>query len=50
MPSARSSESDPVEIDGIETWAWSLMRITDPLPNCRSICPSATSNACSRDT
>src|SRR2546421_654741 len=43
MPRARSSASDPVEIEPIETCAWSLMRITEPLPNCRSICPSAVS-------
>jgi hypothetical protein len=37
MPSARSSDSDPVETAPTETAAWSLMRMTDPLPNWRSI-------------
>src|SRR6185503_17184058 len=48
MPSARSSESEPVDTAPTDTCAASLMRITDPLPNCRSICPSATSSASSR--
>ena len=34
----------------IETAAWSFIFMTDPLPNCRSICPSAASSACSRST
>src|SRR5690349_18865607 len=50
IPSARSSESDPVETAPIATWAWSFMRITEPLPNWRSIWPSAVSRACSRST
>jgi hypothetical protein len=32
MPSATSSDSDPVEIEGIATWAWSLIFMTEPLP------------------
>ena len=32
MPSATSSESAPVEMDGMETWAWSLIFMTEPLP------------------
>ena len=40
--------SDPVEIAPIGTWAWSLIFMTEPLPNCRSICPRATSRASSR--
>ena len=48
MPSARSSASEPVETAPTATWGRSLMRMTDPLPNCRSICPSATSSASSR--
>ena len=36
------------EIEAIETCAASFMRMTEPLPNCRSICPSATSRASSR--
>src|SRR5512134_2592735 len=48
MPSATSSESAPVEIDGMETWAWSLIFMTEPLPYCRSIWLSAASRACSR--
>jgi hypothetical protein len=27
-----SSENDPVEIEGIATWAWSPIFMTDPLP------------------
>ena len=48
IPSARSSDSEPVEIAPIETCAASFIFITAPLPNCRSICPSATPSACSR--
>ena len=50
MPSARSSESEPVEIAPTETCAWSLIFITAPLPKLRSICPRAVSSACSRST
>src|SRR6266480_1269977 len=35
IPSARSSESEPVETAPIATWARSFMRITEPLPNWR---------------
>ena len=35
-------------MDGIETWAWSLIFMIEPLPNCRSIWLSAASSACSR--
>ncbi len=48
MPSAMSSASEPVEIAPIETCGRSLIRITEPFPNCRSICPNATSSASSR--
>ena len=33
IPRARSSESDPVETAPTETWARSLIFITEPLPN-----------------
>ena len=49
MPSATSSESEPVEIDGMATWAWSFIFMTEPLPYCRSIWLSAASSGCSRD-
>ena len=45
MPSARSSASEPVETAPTETAARSFIFMTDPLPNCRSIWPSATSSA-----
>ena len=45
MPSARSSESEPVETAPTETAARSFIFMTEPLPNCRSIWPSATSSA-----
>ena len=48
MPSAMSSASEPVETAPTATCGRSLMRMTEPLPNCRSICPSATSSASSR--
>src|SRR2546425_118546 len=37
MPIARSSESDPVETAPTETWPRSLIFMTEPLPNCRSV-------------
>src|ERR1051326_8717591 len=48
MPSARSSESEPVETAPTDTAARSFIFITAPLPKFRSICPRAVSSACSR--
>src|SRR5262245_40411122 len=48
IPRATSSESAPVEMDGMATWAWSLIFMTEPLPYCRSIWLNAASRACSR--
>src|SRR5262249_3161594 len=50
IPRARSSASEPVETAPTETCGRSLIRMTEPLPNARSICPSAASSACSRST
>ena len=48
MPSARSRESAPVGMDSMFMERLSPMRMTEPLPNCFSIWPSAASNALSR--
>ena len=45
MPSARSSESEPVEIASTCIASFWPRRITAPLPNCFSICASAVSSA-----
>jgi hypothetical protein len=44
-PSARSSESDPVEIAATGICVSSPMRMIAPLPNAFSICPSAAVSA-----
>ena len=44
MPSAMSRASDPVETAPIETCGRSLIFMTDPLPNWRSIWPSVVSS------
>ena len=44
-PSARSSESDPVEIAATGIFVSSPMRMIAPLPNAFSICPSAAVSA-----
>src|SRR6266498_1323856 len=49
MPRARSSARLPVEMNSIGmTGPSPLMRMTEPLPNCFSICSRATSSAFSR--
>ena len=48
MPSARSRESAPVGMDSMFMLRLSPMRMTEPLPNCFSIWPSAASSAFSR--
>ena len=48
MPSARSRESAPVGMDSMFIPMLSPMRMTEPLPNCFSIWPSAASSALSR--
>src|SRR5688572_3745537 len=47
MPSARSSESAPVEIASIGIALWSPRRISEPAPNWRSIWVTAASRAAS---
>ena len=49
MPSARSSDSAPVGMASTRTCAPSSpIRMTEPLPNWRSICVSAPDSAASR--
>ena len=48
MPSATSSAIEPVGITSIGTRTSSPSRMTEPLPNCRSIWASAVSSAFSR--
>ena len=48
MPSARSSESAPVDTASIAIDPRSPIRMMEPLPNCLSICESAISSALSR--
>ena len=48
MPSATSSAMEPVGMTSIGVAARSPRRITEPLPNCLSICARATSSALSR--
>src|SRR3954468_8721469 len=48
MPSAMSSAIEPVGITAIGTLGRSPRRITEPLPNCLSICARATPSAFSR--
>src|SRR5215467_6599434 len=48
MPSATSSAIDPVGITDMGTAGRSPRRITEPLPNCLSICARARSSAFSR--
>src|SRR5690606_37665776 len=45
MPSAMSSSSEPVPITSAGSTLPSPMRITEPLPNCFSIWPSAAESA-----
>src|SRR5690606_19226330 len=46
MPSAMSSDSEPVEVDEISATGLSApSRMIEPLPNCRSICASAEASA-----
>src|SRR5207249_12069585 len=40
-PSAMSRASEPVETAPVATWAWSFIRMKEPLPNWRSIWPRA---------
>src|SRR4051794_17491104 len=47
-PSAMSSAMDPVGMTAIWTTGRSPRRITEPLPNCLSICARARSSALSR--
>ena len=47
MPSAKSTEIEPVEIDGTACTGWPPRRITEPFPNCFSIWLNARSTALS---
>src|SRR6185436_10000847 len=48
MPSAASTEMDPVEMVGTACTACAPRRITEPLPNCFSICPRVAPRARAR--
>ena len=50
IPKATSSAMDPVGITSIGARPSSPSRMTDPLPNCRSICDRAVSRARSRSS